>query len=239
MDATIWDHTNRLWEMWPVLTASRKPDAVARRRRKFRLMAVALCRNVWDLLDDERSRKAVEVAERFADGRADDAALAGAKTEAWWAYCRGDGPRVEAAQRSGRRPIDYGLADHAAGWVAHKDSLQAARQTTSSVAWVRSSAIDKESVWQAFDLIRETFGNPFRPPAFDDTWRTPDVMSLAQAVYEQRWVPSGWLDNARVGVLADAVEEAGCTDASILKHLRAKHAHVRGCWALDLMLGNG
>jgi hypothetical protein len=239
MDAATWDRTDRLWEMWPVLTASRKRDALARRKRKLRLIAVALCRNTWDLLDDERSRKAVEIAERFADGLADDAALARAKTEAWSAYCRGDGPRVEAAQRSGRRPIDYGLADHAAGWVAHKDPLQAARHTASSVGWVRHSATDKESIWQAFDLIRETFGNPFRPATFDDAWRTPDVMSLAKGVYQERWLPSGWLDNVRVGVLTDAVEEAGCSEQSILAHLRARHAHVRGCWALDLILGKG
>jgi hypothetical protein len=239
MDATTWDRTDRLWEMWPVLKGSRKRDAVARRRRKLRLIAVALCRNVWDLLDDERSRKAIEVAERFADGLADDAALAKAKMEAWWAHCRGDGPRAEAAQRSGRRPIDHGLADHAAGWVAHKDALKAAERTAGSVGWVRSSAADRESIWQTPDLIRETFGNPFRPAAFEDSWRTPDVMSLAQAVYEERWVPSGWLDNVRVGVLADAVEEAGCSDQSVVSHLRAKHAHVRGCWALDLILGKG
>src|SRR4051812_44993394 len=107
MDATTWETSDRVWEMWPVLTASRKRDAVARRRRKFRLMAAVLCRNLWDLLDDPRSRAAIEAAERYADGLIDDAALARAKTEGWWAHCRGDGPRAEAAARSGRRPIDH------------------------------------------------------------------------------------------------------------------------------------
>jgi hypothetical protein len=66
---------------------------------------------------------------------------------------------------------------------------------------------------------------------------TPQVVALAQAAYEQRELPSGALDAARLAVLADALEEAGCTDADILNHLRSPSPHVRGCWAVDLTLG--
>jgi hypothetical protein len=38
-------------------------------------------------------------------------------------------------------------------------------------------------------------------------------------------------------VLADALEDAGCTNSDILYHLRCPGPHVRGCWALDLLLG--
>jgi hypothetical protein len=38
-------------------------------------------------------------------------------------------------------------------------------------------------------------------------------------------------------VLADALEDAGCSDAGLLGHLRSPGPHVRGCWALDLVLG--
>ena len=48
---------------------------------------------------------------------------------------------------------------------------------------------------------------------------------------------SGHLDLALLGVLAKALEEAGCQDQDILGHLRGPGPHVRGCFALDLILG--
>jgi hypothetical protein len=42
---------------------------------------------------------------------------------------------------------------------------------------------------------------------------------------------------ACLGVLSDALEEAGCDKEDILNHLRGPGPHVRGCWALDLLLG--
>jgi hypothetical protein len=57
------------------------------------------------------------------------------------------------------------------------------------------------------------------------------VKRLAEGAYEQRDRPAGTLDPARVAVLADALEEAGCADADLLRHLRGPGPHVRGCWA--------
>jgi hypothetical protein len=91
------------------------------------------------------------------------------------------------------------------------------------------------------DLLREVFGNPFRPPPTIDpawlTWNDGTVVRLAQSAYEERHLPAGTLDNGRLAVLADALEEAGCTDADILGHLRGPGPHVRGCWPVDLCLG--
>jgi hypothetical protein len=80
-------------------------------------------------------------------------------------------------------------------------------------------------------LVREIFDNPFRPAAFDTAWRTSDAMALATGIYEERAFD-------RMPILADALQDAGCTSEDILNHLRDAHAtHVRGCWALDLVLG--
>ena len=79
--------------------------------------------------------------------------------------------------------------------------------------------------------LREVFGNPFRPIAFDAAWRTSDVMALANGVYAERAFE-------RMPILADALQDAGCDNADILAHLRDETAtHVRGCWALDLVVG--
>jgi hypothetical protein len=76
--------------------------------------------------------------------------------------------------------------------------------------------------------------------AVDSAWRAwhhGEIVSLAQAVYGDRDLPSGCLDAARLAVLADMLEEAGCVDAGLLGHLRGPGPHVRGCWAVDAPAG--
>jgi hypothetical protein len=85
-------------------------------------------------------------------------------------------------------------------------------------------------------LLRELFGpTPFRTPAAERSvlaWNGGCVAKLAEAVYEgQAW--------DGLPVLADAVEEAGCTDADVLDHLRRPGPHARGCWVLDSLLVRG
>jgi hypothetical protein len=64
--------------------------------------------------------------------------------------------------------------------------------------------------------FREIFGNPFRPVSVSPRCLTPQVVALAQAAYDQRLLPAGTLDPARLAVLADALEEAGCDQADLL-----------------------
>jgi hypothetical protein len=67
-------------------------------------------------------------------------------------------------------------------------------------------------------------------------WNGGAVLALARAAYDERR-ESGQLDNDRLAVLADALSDAGCSDETILTHLRSDGAHVRGCWVLDLLTG--
>ena len=82
-------------------------------------------------------------------------------------------------------------------------------------------------------LIRDLFGNPFRLPTVNSswlTWNSGTVCKLAELIYAERAFD-------RLPILADALEEAGCTDAAILEHCRGPGPHVRGCWVVDLVLG--
>jgi hypothetical protein len=85
------------------------------------------------------------------------------------------------------------------------------------------------------DILRDLYGSLFRACNIEFASLTPIIKALAQAAGGERILPSGQLDLARLAVLADALEEAGCTDAAILDHLPGPH--VRGCWAVDALLG--
>ena len=77
---------------------------------------------------------------------------------------------------------------------------------------------------------REIVGNAFTPPRFETAWRTSDVVALAKGIFEDRAFD-------RMPILADALEDAGCGEPSVLAHCRGDDPHVRGCWVVDLVLG--
>ncbi len=107
-----------------------------------------------------------------------------------------------------------------------RERRQAAREA------FHSAAFSAESGAQA-KLLRCIAGNPFHSMAFDPTWFTWNgsrVLKLAHAIYEGHSFD-------RLPLLADALEEAGCSDNAILFHAREHGEHVRGCWLLDRILG--
>jgi hypothetical protein len=109
--------------------------------------------------------------------------------------------------------------------------------------------LEQQKAWQETEraaqaaLLRCIFGNPLRPPLLiEPSWLTRNdraVIRLVQAAYEDRQMPSGHLDPAHLAALAAALEEAGCTNAGLLRHLRGEGSHVRGCFAVDAVLGRG
>jgi hypothetical protein len=83
------------------------------------------------------------------------------------------------------------------------------------------------------EILRDIFGNPFHPVPIDPvwlTWNDGTATKIAQGIYEEKAFD-------RMPILADALEEAGCTNRDILAHCRSGGEHVRGCWAVDLILG--
>ncbi len=197
--------------------------------RKRRLLAAAFCRAVWKWLDRAASRAAIEVAERRADGKATKREMTEAR-------------KAARAAVKGHKPLSCREAAASACLNAVEETDGVAECTFSymyaAIAFNRLTwrRVHADAATQAA-RVREVLGNPFRPVAFLAEWRTPAALTLAEAAYDERSLPSGHLDPARLVVLSDAVEEAGCADADFLAHLRSPGPHVRGCWALDLVLG--
>jgi hypothetical protein len=207
--------------------------------RKLRLFACACARRVWHLQADSRSRRAVEVVERYADGQAgaEDLRLAviGAENVAdallGSATTAGQQAQASAAHAAFSATL---TAEVAADYAAANAASAAFHAATSAGAPSAARDREAERAKQA-DLLREIFGNPVRPPCVAPAWLAwGDRMAvkLAEAIDEERAF-------GRLPVLADALEDAGCTDAELLGHLRGPGPHVRGCWAIDLLLGRG
>jgi hypothetical protein len=200
--------------------------------RKMRLFACACCRRIWGLLLlDERTRKAVEVSERFADGQAGKKELRLAAL----------GAKAATEELAGAvTPALKARSSAASATFFVTFRRDCAHYTTPIAASANYFHLGSEMVTEQAaqaSLLRCITDNPFRPVSIEAVWLTPTVTNLAATAYGERILPSGELDAARLGVLADALEETGCTESAILDHLRAPGPHVRGCWPLDLILG--
>jgi hypothetical protein len=182
--------------------------------RKLRLFACACSRRLWHLLGDERSRRAVEVAERFADGLASPVDLTDARYGAEDALRDAAGAAYQAAAAAYHTTGDYlpGVAEEA-GFDVTETGL-----------------LPPEVVCE---MLRDLFGNPFRPAKAERGWLSGHdgvVPKVAQAIYDERRF-------CDLPVLADTLEETGCDNPDVLGHCRGTGEHYRGCWVVDLLLG--
>jgi hypothetical protein len=189
--------------------------------RKVRLFNAAICRRFWTYLPEE-SQAILAESELNADGLAQ--VIAGENDLCW---------RANAVVA----PFDR-------EFPAKNYPSEVVRIRRDSAAAVCYAVIPNE-LWGAVSyfweidpserrphsvIIRDIFGNPFRPVTFDPSWRTLSVVRLAQTIYDERAFD-------KMSELADALERAGCRDEAILGHYRERGEHVRGCWVVDLALG--
>ncbi len=245
-----WLASQTPYELLRYLQQHRRITKVAGGQRRLRLFCVACCRSVWEHLGDDRTREVIEVSERFADGRARKTELAAASEEAEQAN-RAAGQSLFGAARTRRGPprAELQLGERktaAARWaVGTSVSVEAALLVHSATQQVRvalvpggltspqgRAAYERERSLQA-DLVRCVFGNPFRPVAADPAWLAWNGRTLprmARAIHDGRAFE-------RLPVLADALEEAGCTEPAVLAHCRSGGPHARGCWVVDALLG--
>jgi hypothetical protein len=231
--------------------------------RKLRLLTVAACYRVWSSFDDERSRRGIEAAENYADGKIDEVQLDDAL---WAAYEVSEAVTYSDSGETTYR-LRYLLAEAArkvaqppkshipeTGRVVPYDGWEALVSISEAVGVLHPDTVVQRVPYPEGDLIlpagieltdpvsldeqtaqcallRDIFGNPFRPVSFNPAWRTDTAVSLARGMYDSR-------EFGAMPILADALQDAGCEDEQIQMHCRdANQPHVRGCWVCDFVLG--
>jgi hypothetical protein len=226
----------------------RLPEGVS--DRQLLLFACACARRFWGHLSDPRSRGAVEATEEYAEGRASRRAVREALAAAL------------DAERAVRKDFRYPECNPAyvAAAVAHLPDFtdQGRERVNAHLAYVTWAAVraagflpasapcegigDLRALAEAvradearaqIALLRDVAAGVFRPVVPEPSWlRWKDgcVGRIARHVYDERCF-------ADLPILADALLDAGCDDEALLTHLRGGGPHVRGCWALDLLLG--
>ncbi|MGF1580179.1 MAG: hypothetical protein ACFCD0_12520 [Gemmataceae bacterium] len=216
--------------------------------RKLRLFACACCRELIHLVTEEHCLAALEAAEASADENIDANEL----HEAWfaahqhkpifrdanWAACWVAAPAVvQAVARTSLYVANY-LAEIAAEEArnqARAAVCSGAPEDRTSQAWNDYHSFVEQATNQVREqqthLLRDIVGNPYRPLQPDPAWRTQTVQSIARKIYSENRFE-------QVLILADALEEAGCQDETVLDHFRNGHKHVRGCHVVDAILGD-
>jgi hypothetical protein len=223
--------------------------------RKLRLFEVACCRRIWDFIREPQSEAVVEITERSADAPVNVQEVLSLDYDRITDDCGGpDNPERMAFMVAGH--VGYSFIGLIHGSPHRTDDWQDALLIAEKSAYTMALSLDRPGdaenlpVFQGrmdteqavqCDLLRDIFGNPFRsspplPPAVL-AWNNGTVRRLAQAIYDDRKMPQGTLDTARLAILADALLDAGCDDEALNQHCRQPGPHVRGCWAIDLILG--
>ena len=195
--------------------------------RKFRLFGVACCRRVVEQLPDVTLADVIDGCEQLADDF----------TFARLTSLRRTADRVAESARSVDSDSDQDYIEYSTAVCQLTEYPIAPEHCADSCMNALCGHDDYdtgrgEMLFQV-DLLRDVFGNPFRPVVFSSEWRTDTAVSLARTMYESR-------EFGAMPILADALQDAGCDNPDILDHCRdTAQVHVRGCWVVDLVLGKG
>jgi hypothetical protein len=202
--------------------------------RRLRLIACGFLRRHWRTLRFLRQQQAVQFAEQWAEGTANLDALP-AQLERL---------QMDAADA----PLFETHLFQAAVDVLNESALEAARlcrermiqHAAHEEAYGMPPGIDESRYTQQARVaesrgqcavIREIVANPFRPLQVQRHWLRHQDGAAAHLLQMIR-------DEQRFGempFLADALEDAGCDEDRLLRHLREPGGHLRGCWALDAL----
>lgn len=114
-------------------------------------------------------------------------------------------------------------------WYRYEDLHEQAEEGFISREEAEFAAVelDNEFLEQA-----RSWMNQDGPNLIDSSWLSWNggiVSKLAQAIAEEKT----W---DHLPILADALEEAGCSDPEILEHCRAGESHGDCCWIIDSLL---
>jgi len=208
--------------------------------RKLRLFAAACCRRIRHLMDDPRSEAAIEVAERLADGLASPSEQEAVRAAAQ-AVCRDFActrdyytPAVHAARSAYHVVSSSRFSVRMCASAAVEAVTYTGKQLRMDDPPGRSNFPPTAEPAAQCALLRDLSGRLRRPHArlaeVAPEWGGGAARKVAEGIYLDR----AWDD---LPVLADALEEGGCAEEDLLRHLRAPGPHVRGCWVVDLVLG--
>ena len=188
------------------------------RDKRLNLFAAMCFRHLIHLLPDSGQHNAVEVLEKKSVGRA--------RTQEEAFAVRSARSAIPAMLERDGSPADDPYLIALMLYRELNSRLQGHHAAMAAKGLADNAA---EEAWQRW-LLRDLFGNPFRPVVADPDWFTPTVQFIASSIYQERAFD-------RLPILADALEEAGCVNADVLMHCRQPGEHVRGCWVVDLILG--
>jgi hypothetical protein len=207
------------------------------------------------LLIEPVGREAVETSERYADRLVSSQAVSSVRkrlTSVWQVLNHKQPEAFETSRQAGEEgtvllmAVDAAQASVAKGpFTAASSACVVAAHTMGHQAAILEApaTFDNPDIYVEAELrgrntqyliechlLRDIFGDDIQRSVPASASMTANITSIAQGIYSDRAFD-------HLPILADALEEAGCTDAEILAHCRSEGPHVRGCWVVDLILG--